>query len=80
MLYNMNLYTIFDNVACQSGFVFESINDEVAIRNTRKQVLEDKKDYDLYRIGSFDHKTMKMNTEKEPVQLMWIEEQKEERI
>lgn len=58
------IYTIFDRVAEQAGPLFEAPNDGVAMRAFRNTLVKTPEyqmgDYRLYRLGSFDPDSMKM--------------------
>lgn len=60
MMTTMNLYVVWDRLAQSSGFVFESSNDLTAIRSISKQVIDDKDDFDILRIGEIDHRNNKI--------------------
>lgn len=56
----MFIYTIFDKVAKEPGPLFEAVNDQVAVRNVKENVLSKMPprlhaDYELYRVGSWQH-------------------------
>lgn len=55
----LRLYTIRDIVAGEFGPVYESKNDEVAVRQYQMVInkTEFKDDYTLYYIGDFDKET-----------------------
>lgn len=67
----MNLYSLKDVVADEYGPVFEAKNDDVAIR-VCKQIPQKSpdivlSDFELYRIGDFDHEKGYFSTEKQAV-------------
>lgn len=68
----MSLYMVYDRVAEVAGPVFEARNDGVAMRqyrNLMKDAAEvDRESYWLYRVGSVDHKAMKIVAE-EPLRI-----------
>jgi len=57
----MTLYVINDNIALESGPVFEAKNDAVAMRNYQQLVLKtagiQPGDFSLYRVGEINHET-----------------------
>lgn len=60
------LYTILDRVAEECGPIFEACNDGVALRNF-KNLLDkvppyQKSEYRIYKVGTFDNKTMALVT------------------
>ena len=69
----MGLYTIYDRVAEEAGPCFLAVNDAVAIRGYRQTLLASQvvaeDEYHLFRIGSYDSKTMDVRPEK-PVRVM----------
>ena len=61
----INLYCIYDRLAEKAGPVFHADNDAVAIRGYNRLVERgeiDPDDYQLYRIGEYDEKTMDIQT------------------
>lgn len=69
----MNLYTIFDKVAEESGPIYEAINDGVARRNyvntMRNTPSHLRGDYALFRLGSYDSKNMSVEALKMPLEI-----------
>lgn len=56
----MQVYTIRDRLAKESGPVFESKNNNTALRFYRSGLAAQKlpeSEYELYRIGAIDHET-----------------------
>lgn len=68
-----NLYIIYDRVAEEAGPVFNAVNDAVAGRSYRNLVKdmdpEAKLEYRLYRIATFETKTMSLTCEVNPVEI-----------
>jgi hypothetical protein len=65
----MGLYTVYDRVAEQSGPLFESLNDGVAMRSFKMIVVEkDASEYKLLCVGE---------VEREPLKITIYEEVKE---
>lgn len=60
------LYVIFDMVAKESGYVFTSVNDDVAIRQVINTLIEspymNPDEYTLINVGEYDKKTCKIST------------------
>ena len=54
----VNIYTIYDKVACESGPVFQAKNDGVALRCFMSLIKDtpsiNPTDYDVYCLGEFD--------------------------
>ena len=54
----VNIYTIYDKVACESGPIFQAKNDGVALRCFMSLMKETPNvvpsDYDVYCLGEFD--------------------------
>lgn len=52
----VGLYSIYDRVAKESGPVFQSKNDDVAVRATCSLLsdVDSIEDFILYRVGTFD--------------------------
>ena len=54
----VNIYTIYDKVACEAGPIFQAKNDGVALRCFMSLMKEtpnvDPSDYDVYCLGEFD--------------------------
>ena len=52
------LYVVFDKLAKEAGPIFEAKNDDVAVRNFKRMLQENKSlqvaEFDLVRIGTFD--------------------------
>lgn len=69
----MNLYAIFDKIAESAGFIFESANDGTAVRSMRssKDTMSAPDDYKLVKLGSFDHKTIKLTVLEAPQEINW---------
>lgn len=61
----MGVYTIYDRVAEEAGPLFLAVNDAVALRSYRQLVqsagVVAEEEYTLYKIGSYDSKTMKVD-------------------
>lgn len=59
---DLGLYVIYDRVAEKSGPVFQSVNDQVAYRSYVRLIQEsphlNKDEYVLFRIGTFNERTM----------------------
>lgn len=57
----MNLYTLYDKVACKYGPIFEQPNDASALRNCRRLLNSNPDisiiDYVLFSIGKFNNDT-----------------------
>lgn len=56
----MQLYTIFDLVAEESGPIFEAKNDAVSLRKYNLNIQKDginTAEFKLYRVGEIDHDT-----------------------
>ena len=57
----VNIYTIYDKVACESGPIFQAKNDTVALRCFMSLMKEtpsvNPTDYDVYCLGEFDTDT-----------------------
>lgn len=66
----MNLYVMFDRLAEESGPIFEAKNDAVA-RRSAKFLLKDADlaDYQLLRVGTFDHKSQALKAEPVPAEV-----------
>ena len=69
----MALYAVYDRVAEEAGPCFLAVNDGVAVRNYRallqnSQVVAEE-EYMLYRLGTYDSKTMKVIGE-DPVRVI----------
>ena len=69
----MALYAVYDRVAEEAGPCFPAVNDGVAVRNYRalpqsSQVVAEE-EYMLYRLGTYDSKTMKVIGE-DPVRVI----------
>nr|QJB21670.1 MAG: nonstructural protein [Microvirus sp.] len=62
----MRLYVIYDTVAEEAGPLFQAKNDEVAIRQVKNMLSQEKlvrpSDYKLYHLGSFDQNTMTLTS------------------
>ena len=54
----VNIYTIYDKVACEAGPIFQAKNDTVALRCFMSLMKEtpsvNPSDYDVYCLGDFD--------------------------
>ena len=54
----VNIYTIYDKVACESGPIFQAKNDGVALRCFMSLMKDtpsvNPTDYDVYCLGEFD--------------------------
>lgn len=54
----VNVYTIYDKVACEAGPVFQAKNDAVAFRCFMSLIKDanaaNPTDYDVYCLGNFD--------------------------
>ena len=54
----VNIYTIYDKVACEAGPIFQAKNDGVAFRCFMSLINEtpvsNPTDYDVYCLGEFD--------------------------
>ena len=54
----VNIYTIYDKVACESGPIFQAKNDGVALRCFMSLIKDTPNivptDYDVYCLGEFD--------------------------
>ena len=54
----VNIYTIYDKVACESGPIFQAKNDTVALRCFMSLMKDtpsvNPTDYDVYCLGEFD--------------------------
>ena len=54
----VNIYTIYDKVACESGPIFQAKNDTVALRCFMSLMKDTPNvtpsDYDVYCLGEFD--------------------------
>ena len=82
----MALYAVYDRVAEEAGPCFLAVNDGVAVRNYRallqnSQVVAEE-EYMLYRLGTYDSKTMKVIGE-DPVRVIvppMVEEVKQLRL
>lgn len=68
----VNLYVIVDRVAGLSGPIFEAVNDGVARRNYVAAMEKNnyRADYELLRIGEFDHETNRIFPE-DPVPVIF---------
>ena len=57
----VNIYTIYDKVACESGPIFQAKNDTVALRCFMSLMKDTPNvvpsDYDVYCLGEFDTDT-----------------------
>ena len=57
----VNIYTIYDKVACESGPIFQAKNDGVALRCFMSLMKDtpnvNPTDYDVYCLGEFDTDT-----------------------
>ena len=57
----VNIYTIYDKVACESGPIFQAKNDGVALRCFMSLMKDTPNvvpsDYDVYCLGEFDTDT-----------------------
>lgn len=66
-----NIYTVYDKVGCQSGPVFESRNDGVAVRQFRSMDFNGfNDDFKLLRLGSIDHDNNVITVEPVPVDVI----------
>lgn len=73
----MNLYTVYDRIAEESGPVFEAKNDGVAMRmfltiKSKTDNLQD--DYKLLRLGSIDHQTSMITVSQVPIEVVQMTE------
>ena len=63
----VNIYTIYDKVACESGPIFQAKNDTVALRCFMSLMKETPNvvphDYDVYCLGDFDTESRTFNPE-----------------
>ena len=54
----VNIYTIYDKVACEAGHIFQAKNDGVAFRCFMSLIKDtpniNPTDYDVYCLGEFD--------------------------
>ena len=54
----VNIYTIYDKVACEAGPIFQAKNDGVALRCFMSLIKDtpniNSTDYDVYCLGEFD--------------------------
>ena len=54
----VNIYTIYDKVACEAGPVFQAKNDLVAVRMLKSLVSDNPNisidEYEVYCLGEFD--------------------------
>ena len=69
----MNVYTIMDRLAQECGPVFESKNDQTALRGYKLMLRKEQgnpSEYRLLRIGSIDHETVKFEILDEPVEVV----------
>ena len=61
----VNIYTIYDKVACESGPIFQAKNDGVALRCFMSLMKETPNvvpsDYDVYCLGEFDTESRTFN-------------------
>ena len=57
----VNIYTIYDKVACEAGPIFQAKNDTVALRCFMSLMKDtpsvNPTDYDVYCLGEFDTDT-----------------------
>lgn len=72
---NVNVYTLYtleDTVACRFGPPFTSISDRTAARTAHQMIREtpDPRDFNLWRIGSFDILTGVMVVDTDPEQII----------
>lgn len=69
----MMLYTVYDRVAEEAGPCFLAVNDGVAVRQYRRLVEESQvvtqEEYQLFRVGSYDSKSMEIHAE-DPVRIL----------
>lgn len=73
MTFDMGIYVVYDREAEESGPIFESKNDSVAIRNY-KQVLDRtiyKAEFKLLCLGTINHETNKISLFPEPREIIW---------
>lgn len=70
----MRLYSIYDRVAEEGGPVFCAVNDGVAIRQYRALLQEvvpvDRDAFQLFLVGEYDTKDMKLESEENPVRIV----------
>ena len=63
----VNIYTIYDKVACEAGPIFQAKNDTVALRCFMSLMKEtpsvNPTDYDVYCLGDFDTESRTFNPE-----------------
>lgn len=63
----VNIYTIYDKVACEAGPIFQAKNDTVALRCFMSLMKEtpsaNPSDYDVYCLGDFDTESRTFNPE-----------------
>lgn len=64
----MNLYTVYDKVAEESGPLYEAKNDAVALRMVLKY-LADNPDYELFCVGEYNHDIMQLACYQEPIKV-----------
>ena len=61
----VNIYTIYDKVACESGPIFQSKNDTVALRCFMSLMKDtpsvNPTDYEVYCLGEFDTESRTFN-------------------
>ena len=57
----VNIYTIYDKLACEAGLIFQAKNDAVALRCFMSLMKDTSNvvpsDYDVYCLGEFDTDT-----------------------
>lgn len=61
----LNIYTVLDTLAEQSGPLYQAVNDLVAIRQFGQLIEKTQSpvDYDLYRLGVYDPCTLEVVSE-----------------
>ena len=63
----VNIYTIYDKVACEAGPIYQAKNDGVALRCFMSLIKDtpsvNPTDYDVYCLGVFDTESRTFNPE-----------------
>lgn len=60
----MNLYTIYDKIAEESGPIFSAVNDGIALRSYKNLVEKEGisiNEFDLVHVAQYDHRTMRLD-------------------
>lgn len=70
----MRVYTVYDEVAEESGPLYEAVNDSVALRKFRQLLQQvsptDQDAFKLYYLGSYDRNVMRLVVVDDPVNVV----------